>query len=84
VSDTLTGYINYNVVAKKLDRRLLALGGVPLIERGLGDDQHPQGYEAALDPWLQQLWSTVRSIFPLPAGLTEVAAVSQVSMLFLH
>eukprot|EP00884_Botryococcus_braunii_P004440 jgi/Botrbrau1/13998/Bobra.150_1s0009.1 len=68
-----SGYMNYNVVAKKLDRRLLALGGVPLIERGLGDDQHSQGYEAALDPWLQQLWSAVRSIFPLPAGLTEPA-----------
>jgi hypothetical protein len=27
------------VVAKKLDRRLQALGASPLLERGLGDDQ---------------------------------------------
>jgi hypothetical protein len=27
------------VAAKKLDRRLAALGAVPLLERGLGDDQ---------------------------------------------
>jgi hypothetical protein len=27
------------VAAKKLDRRLAALGAIPLLERGLGDDQ---------------------------------------------
>lgn len=32
------------VVAKKLDRRLNDLGGKPIIERGLGDDQHPSGF----------------------------------------
>lgn len=31
-------------VAKKLDRRLLDLGATPIIQRGLGDDQHPSGY----------------------------------------
>ena len=32
-------------VAKKLDKRLSDLGGTPIIERGLGDDQHPSGYD---------------------------------------
>jgi len=31
------------VAAKKLDRRLLDLGALPLLPRGLGDDQHPSG-----------------------------------------
>jgi sulfite reductase alpha subunit-like flavoprotein len=34
-----TGYINYNVVAKKLYRRLGHLGAQSLVELGLGDDQ---------------------------------------------
>lgn len=66
------GYLNYNTVAKKLDRRLVALGATPVCERGLGDDQHPNGYEAALDPWLRNLWTNLRRHSPLPQGLTEV------------
>ncbi|KAL8104623.1 hypothetical protein AgCh_028735 [Apium graveolens] len=30
-------------VAKKLDNRVSDLGAVAIIERGLGDDQHPSG-----------------------------------------
>ena len=66
------GYLHYNVVAKKLARRLQALGASPCIELGLGDDQHPQGYEAALDPWLSSLWTSLRSKRPLPPGASEV------------
>lgn len=32
-------------MAKKLDRRLSDLGATAVIERGLGDDQHPSGYD---------------------------------------
>lgn len=66
------GYQNYNTVAKKLDRRLTALGASVVCERGLGDDQHLNGYEAALDPWLQKLWSQLRAKYPLQLGLSEV------------
>ncbi len=60
------------MVAKKLARRLAALGAGQVVPPGLGDDQHPSGYEAALDPWLQQLWHNLRVRFPLPAGVAEV------------
>ncbi|KFK23795.1 hypothetical protein AALP_AAs66779U000100, partial [Arabis alpina] len=42
----------YNLVAKKLDKRLSDLGATTIIEKGLGDDQHPSGYEGTLDPWM--------------------------------
>jgi sulfite reductase alpha subunit-like flavoprotein len=34
-----SGYVQFNVVAKKLDRRLAQLGAQRLLEVGLGDDQ---------------------------------------------
>ena len=55
--------------AKKLDRRLAALGARPLLERGLGDDSAPGGCDAALDPWLQRLWPALRAALPLPPGV---------------
>nr|KJB09205.1 hypothetical protein B456_001G130600 [Gossypium raimondii] len=59
-----SGYQKYNFVAKKLDKRLSDLGATAVVERGLGDDQHPSGYEAALDPWLSSLWSRLNEIKP--------------------
>ena len=78
------GYQKYNVVAKKLDRRLVALGADPMLERGLGDDQHPSGYEAALDPWLAQLWVQLRLLTPLPPGVSEVRWCISTSILYMH
>ncbi|KAJ8775393.1 hypothetical protein K2173_023158 [Erythroxylum novogranatense] len=59
-----SSYQKYNFVAKKLDRRLSDLGGVAIIEKGLGDDQHPSGYEGALDPWMSSLWPVLNKIKP--------------------
>ncbi|KAK8604977.1 hypothetical protein V6N13_082438 [Hibiscus sabdariffa] len=59
-----SGYQKYNFVAKKLDKRLSDLGATAVIDRGLGDDQHPSGYEAALDPWMSSLWSGLNEIKP--------------------
>ncbi|KFM56652.1 NADPH-dependent diflavin oxidoreductase 1, partial [Stegodyphus mimosarum] len=47
-----SSYEKFNVVAKKLQKRLLQLGGSELVPLTLGDDQHELGYDAALDPWL--------------------------------
>ncbi|KAG7531568.1 Ferredoxin-NADP reductase (FNR) nucleotide-binding domain [Arabidopsis suecica] len=59
-----SGYHKYNFVAKKLDKRLSDLGATSIIEKGLGDDQHPSGYEGTLDPWMLSLWSTLYQINP--------------------
>ncbi len=69
------------VAAKKLFRRLTGLGAVPLTGLGLGDDQHPSGYEAALDAWLPQMWAAARARWPLPGGVRrpeiEASALAQ-------
>lgn len=54
-----SGYVKYNVVGKKLANRLAGLGAEMIIDKGLGDDQHPSGYEAELDPWLEKLWKAL-------------------------
>ncbi|CAH8342458.1 unnamed protein product [Eruca vesicaria subsp. sativa] len=62
-----SGYQKYKFVAKNLDKRLLHLGATIIIEKGLGDDQHPAGYgtvEETLDPWMLPLWSMVYQIKP--------------------
>lgn len=42
-------------VAKKLDRRLLDLGATPIVQRGLGDDQHPSGYESTFTKVISEI-----------------------------
>ena len=54
-------YAKFNVAAKKLHRRLERLGATSVVALGLGDDQHPAGYDHALDPWLAGLWKALRS-----------------------
>ena len=54
-------YAKFNVAAKKLHRRLERLGATSVVALGLGDDQHPAGYDHALDPWLAELWKALRS-----------------------
>lgn len=60
-----SGYIKYNIMAKLLYRRLEALGSSMLLPVGLGDDQHPAGYEAALDDWLPKLWKALRARYQI-------------------
>jgi sulfite reductase alpha subunit-like flavoprotein len=69
-----SGYPLFCVAAKKLDRRLEALGAARLLPLGMGDDQHPQGYEAQLEGWARALWAALRSVCPLPGGAAEPPA----------
>ena len=61
-----SSYPKFNHVAKKLSRRLVQLGGVQLLQPGLGDDQHDLGPDFVIDSWLEQFWGLVLQVFPLP------------------
>ncbi|KAF8782796.1 NADPH-dependent diflavin oxidoreductase 1-like [Argiope bruennichi] len=58
-----SSYEKFNVVSKKLNKRLIQLGATEIIPLTLGDDQHELGYDAALDPWLLNLKNTILSFF---------------------
>jgi len=51
-----SGYVKFNAAAKRLDRRLADLGGHRVLPLGTGNDQHALGYDAALAPWIEELW----------------------------
>ncbi|XP_036892818.1 NADPH-dependent diflavin oxidoreductase 1 isoform X2 [Sturnira hondurensis] len=69
-----SSYAKFNFVAKKLHRRLLQLGGTALLPMCLGDDQHELGPDAAIDPWLHNLWEKVLGLQPMPPGLGVIPA----------
>ncbi|XP_049823159.1 NADPH-dependent diflavin oxidoreductase 1 isoform X2 [Aethina tumida] len=61
-----SSYTKFNFVAKRLYKRIIQLGGDPIMSAGLGDDQHDLGYDAVADPWISQLWDKLLQIYPLP------------------
>uniref|UniRef100_A0A8C5WM58 NADPH-dependent diflavin oxidoreductase 1 n=1 Tax=Leptobrachium leishanense TaxID=445787 RepID=A0A8C5WM58_9ANUR len=65
-----SSYPKFNFIAKKLHKRLAQLGANPVLPAALGNDQHELGPDAVLDPWLQDFWRKVLSLFPLPGGLS--------------
>ncbi|KAF2129616.1 thiamine diphosphate-binding protein [Dothidotthia symphoricarpi CBS 119687] len=68
--------IYYNKPAKDLHARLLTLGGKPLVECGLGDDQDPDAYQTAYGEWEPELWqklgvANVEGLPEEPAPITN-------------
>ncbi|KAK2712626.1 NADPH-dependent diflavin oxidoreductase 1-like [Artemia franciscana] len=61
-----SSYPKFNVVSKRLFRRLLQLGATPIVPLSLGDDQHDLGPDAAFDPWAEELKLKLLQLFPLP------------------
>jgi sulfite reductase (NADPH) hemoprotein beta-component len=51
--------IYYNKPGKDLHARLLTLGGRPLTECGLGDDQDPDAFQTGYAEWEPQLWKAL-------------------------
>ncbi|KAF7269761.1 hypothetical protein GWI33_017217 [Rhynchophorus ferrugineus] len=68
-----SSYVKFNFAAKRLQKRLINLGAEPLIPIGLGDDQHDLGYDAAADPWIDNLWSKLLEVYPLPKNVTPLS-----------
>ncbi|XP_023485220.1 NADPH-dependent diflavin oxidoreductase 1 isoform X6 [Equus przewalskii] len=83
-----SSYAKFNFVAKKLHRRLLQLGGSALLPMCLGDDQHELGPDAAIDPWLHDLWKKVLDLHPVPLDLgiipTGIPLPSKFTLQFLE
>jgi len=50
-----SGYPKFNLVAKKLSKRLVQLGGMQILNPGLCDDQHDLGPDFVIDSWLGKL-----------------------------
>lgn len=61
-----SSYSKFNFAAKKLNKRLVQLGGNELLSIGLADDQHDLGIDAVVDPWIKQLWEEIANIFNVP------------------
>ncbi|CAG5115516.1 unnamed protein product [Candidula unifasciata] len=69
-----SSYQKFNVVAKRLQKRLEQLGGHSIFPLGLADDQHDLGVDAVVTPWLADLWKAVLDIYPLPPGVEVVSS----------
>ena len=55
-----SSYAKFNYVGKKLHKRLVQLGAIPIQALGLCDDQHDLGPDAVTDPWLKDFWAKVK------------------------
>ncbi|KAF8599889.1 riboflavin synthase domain-like protein [Ceratobasidium sp. AG-I] len=64
-----SSYQRFNWAAKRLQRRLLSLGGHEICERGEADDQHPRGLDGTMEPWTASLFGRVMEMYPLPPGV---------------
>ncbi|XP_053205077.1 NADPH-dependent diflavin oxidoreductase 1-like [Panonychus citri] len=61
-----SSYIKYNVVGKKLYKRLQSLGANMITDLVLGDDQHDLGLWASIDPWLTNFWNLIGNLMTVP------------------
>lgn len=67
-----TSYPQYNWAALKLHKRLRQLGCTEFLSLAEGDEQHPEGYDAAFVPWLQTLKEKLLAYFPLSSDTVPV------------
>lgn len=68
-----TSYTKFNIVGKRLYKRLADIGAKPIYVLGDGNEQHPIGYEGELMPWLQGFWEVLLDMYPMPEGLSIVS-----------
>ena len=69
-----SGYAQFNYAAKRLNRRLSQLGGTPVVNVGLADDQHDLGQDFVIDPWVSGFWNKALQMYPLPPGLNPISS----------
>ncbi|GIQ79514.1 flavodoxin [Kipferlia bialata] len=54
-----SSYPMFCQAAIEVDDRMKALGAKSLVPLGMGDELHPEKYEGALGPWMEQLWDAL-------------------------
>lgn len=64
-----SSYAKFNFVAKRLFKRLQQLGAQPLQPISLADEQHDLGYDVTADTFIDQVFTNLVSINPLPSNL---------------
>lgn len=67
-----SSYQRFNWAAKRLQRRLISLGGQQIYDRGDADDQDPRGADGVVDPWIKSLFERINERYPLPPGLSTL------------
>ena len=67
-----SSYAKFNMVARRLYKRLSDIGAEPIFVLGDGNEQHPVGYDGELVPWLEGFWDELLYRYPMPAGLTII------------
>ena len=68
-----SSYARYNVAGRMLCNRLAQLGAKSFLDRGEGNEQHPEGHSAALREWIVSLKQSLVDSFPLPPGIEPYA-----------
>lgn len=66
-----SSYMKFNVVGKKLFRRLISLGAKMITNMGVGDDSHDLGLWAGIDAWLPEFWDKVAVLARPEKSLTN-------------
>ncbi|GFS22197.1 NADPH-dependent diflavin oxidoreductase 1 [Elysia marginata] len=69
-----SSYQKFNVVGKRLQKRIEQLGGQAIHSLGLADDHHDLGVDAVVTPWLSELWDVLLTMYPLAPGLDVIAS----------
>lgn len=57
-----SSYMKFNVVGKKLFRRLISLGAKMIVDMATGDDSHDLGLWAGIDEWLPRFWDKIEQL----------------------
>mmetsp|Transcript_14498 Transcript_14498/g.40830 ORF Transcript_14498/g.40830 Transcript_14498/m.40830 type:complete len:574 (-) Transcript_14498:16-1737(-) len=71
-----SAYCHFCQAAVEVEHRLGELGGVPLLPRGVGDDQSPDKYETAWMEWQPELFDTLQLEEPERATSPQEAQYS--------
>ncbi|KAI9205278.1 uncharacterized protein BJ171DRAFT_501651 [Polychytrium aggregatum] len=64
-----TNYSNFCQAAKRLERKLLDLGAMPLFPKGLADEA--TGLEPAVEGWLETLWKELPNVVEFDATKSQ-------------